>query len=162
MDDMSLNGRTELTYLDYDAEAVTFSEKRLKNNRLIGSLRLCCESVLNFARSEDWDDKKYSYDLIYAIGIADYFPDSILGEILARAVSLLENNGQLIIAHKDEKSFCFSALDWFCDWTFYRRDQDHFTQVLDTAISQIGGKISYRVERDETGEFMFFIVTRAK
>lgn len=156
----ALTGKVDLTYLDYDTEALEFSRKRLSSNRLISDLQVTSDSVLTFARSGDWSRERSSYNLIYAIGIADYFPDSLLSEILAKALSLLESNGKLIVAHKDANRFCFSLLDWFCDWTFYRREPEHFSRVLDAAISQLGIRATYIIERDETGEFMFFVVTK--
>lgn len=152
--------RVGLSYLDYDAEAVAFVKKRLSGNSLFATVNFYQESLLNFRNT--WDaSTRSAFDLIYAIGIADYFPDIVLTEIMATSLSLLSVGGRLIIAHKDKAKFNFTLLNWICDWTFLRRSEEDVARLVSDAIAMVGNKIfQTKLERDQTGEIMFFTIER--
>jgi hypothetical protein len=153
-------GRVRLSYLDQDVEAVEFSRRRLAQTRLIRSADFFPTSLLQFRDSPQWTARDGSYDFVYALGIADYFPDGLLIDICQRALSLVRRGGSFLITHKDSDRFSFPLLDWVCDWRFVHRDAEKFRSVVEQAVQGSEGRTRSSIERDATGEILFIKIER--
>ncbi len=154
-----LDGKEVFFYcLDWDREALDFSREKLKNAPVNLHLEFMEENVLNFIRRKGFYDKVGKQDLIYSIGLADYFTDRILKTMIGNAFYGLKKGGSFVIAHKD-KDISFSHLppEWFCDWTFYQRNEKDVLDLI-KSVELEGVKISS--VRDKTGDIFFFILTK--
>lgn len=152
--------RVKLTYLDQDEEAVEFSRQRLKGCHLISDVEYRNESLLTFVKSPKWREHYGEFDLVYILGVGDYLGDSILTNIIVQGLNLIQKRGQFVITQKDKNRFNFMFLDWFCDWTFVKRDEAEFSHLLQEAISKSQGKFECEIIRERSGEIMFGIITR--
>jgi len=153
-------GRIKLTYLDQDEEALSFSRQRVQQAKLIRSAEFFGESLLQFRNSREWASRDRSYEFVYALGIADYFPDGLLIDICRRALNLVRPGGSFLITHKDDQKFNFPLLDWICDWRFVHRDADVFNKVVAQAIQDFDGEAEMSIKRDATDEILFIKAKR--
>jgi len=155
-----LAGRLDLTILDQDTEAVDFSERRLK--KVAPSLRIQCvkQDVLNLLKPEAVAPYPFlkNQDLVYSIGLADYFPDRILMKFIRGCMDLLSPIGEFVLAHKDRDADHHSPLlpDWFCDWKFYPRNEWKVGELIRAASP--GAAIE--AERDLSKRIIFFRIKR--
>jgi hypothetical protein len=148
--------------LDQDIAALTFAKKRLKNNWLLASVEFTQGNLLNFTEQPKWKERHLSYDLIYGLGIANYFYDESLKKIIRGPLPLLKVKGELAITHKDEERFKFPVADWLCDWIFIKRSERDFLQLFDECTTEVDGTYSTRIEREDCGEIMFGMIRRER
>jgi SAM-dependent methyltransferase len=147
-----------ITCVDWDADAIAFSKRMLSNipkNFHIGFVE---ENVISLLRNTHFYDKIGKQDVIYNIGLADYFPDRVLKSLIKNAFGGLKPGGKFIIAHKDKNvSFSHMPPEWFCDWVFYPRNEEGLLDI----INSIGlGNVEITKTRDETGNIFFYILTK--
>ena len=152
----------QLVCLDRDVEALEFSAKRLNQSNLNISCSSLHKSLLGFSRMESWHHN--SFDLIYGLGIADYFFAFSLTKILTRAIRLLRRDGFFVLTHKDRAEFNLSPSDWLCDWRFVLRTKRNFTDLMRKVLASLSNSARYRmnVERDSSNCVLFCIIKRIK
>lgn len=148
--------------LDQDPEALDFAKNRLKNNPLLKQANFIRDSLLTFSTSKFWQKLQGRFDLIYGMGIANYFYDETLARMVTRAFDLLKPGGQLIVEHKDRDAFKFAPADWLADWTFVIRGEPEFKKVFSDALRRHGLTAKHWIERDKTGELMFGVAEKQK
>ncbi len=150
-----------LTYLDQDEEAMDFAKKRLNSNRLIKRRCFVRTSLIEFSKAApltlNVDD---SFDVIYGLGIADYFHDQFLSAIIAKAWLLLKKGGKFILTHKDSKSFPMEPADWLCDWSFVHRSKEQFEALIKSALGAPSSKFNLEISWESSGQILFGIVSK--
>ena len=135
-----------------------FSEKQLKAVPKNFHINFIRENILSFIRKTDFFDKKGKQDLIYSIGLADYFSDRILKAMIKSSFKGLKIGGQFIIAHKDKDiSFSHIPPEWFCDWTFYQRNEEDLLKIIESLNLK---NVHLQKDRDKTGDVFFYILTK--
>lgn len=93
------------------------------------------------------------FDIVYSIGLVDYFYDLVLEKFIRLNLTLLNKNGQIIIAACSNKNLCcYSALRWFCDWNFVVRDVKKTRKFLLQNIEKINIEIDW-----EKNKQIFFL-----
>ena len=118
------------------------------------------ENVLNFIRRTKFYDENGKQDLIYSIGLADYFTDRILKTMIKNAFYGLKCGGKFVIAHKDKDvSFSHIPPEWFCNWVFYQRNEMDLLHIIEGI--KLNG-VCIETERDKTGDIFFYILTKLK
>jgi SAM-dependent methyltransferase len=144
--------------LDWDAEALDFSRDQLGGAPGNFNISFVRENILSFIRRTGFFDENGQMDVIYSIGLADYFRDRILRAMMHSAYKGLKPGGRFIIAHKDKEiSFSHVPPEWFGDWTFYQRnEQDLYSLINETGLdwSEI------KIDRDETGDIFFYTLVK--
>lgn len=153
--------KVRLIYLDQDGDAMAFAAKRLDNNSLLASVNYRKESLFEFSKSGAWQQQNNSYDLIYGIGIADYFYDRVLTGIVAQCTRLARVGGEVLITHKDHNAFPFTPADWLCDWTFVHRSKADFKSLLQEAVNESKVRASISVDHEPSGEILFGYLRRS-
>lgn len=150
-----------LTYLDQDKEAMSFAKKRLNPNNLVEKRRFLRMSLIEFSKPVSSTlSKDGSYDVIYGLGIADYFHDQFLSAIIAKACSLLKNGGKFILTHKDSNSFPMEPADWLCDWTFVHRSEKQFEALIKSVLDNLSSKFDLEICWESSGQILFGIVSK--
>jgi SAM-dependent methyltransferase len=146
---------TRLVCIDKDPESLAYARQQLAGNSLLESVEYVEADLFQFTRADRWRGQERSYDFIYGVGIANYFYDAMLQNIIASAFTLVKPCGELMITHKDGESFNFPVADWLCDWVFLRRSEPTFATVFREALADYEGQFAFRTERipDRT---MFF------
>jgi hypothetical protein len=145
------------TLLDQDREALDFSEKKFKNmnhsfmfveNNVIDLLGITKKSINGLGK----------YDLIYSMGLVDYFLDNVLIKFVNQMLTILNTKGQIIIAAcSDRRKDCYLALRWLCDWDFYIRNAEETKRLIEKNIKNCKVSIVW-----EANKQIFFIVIDKK
>ncbi len=157
--DMPVNC-TRLVCIDKDPEALAYAQHQLTGNSLLESVETVETDLFQFTRAERWRGEERSYDFIYGVGIANYFYDAMLQNIIVSAFSLVKPGGELMITHKDGESFNFPVADWLCDWVFLRRSEHTFATVFQEALADYRGQFTFRTERIPDGTMFFGFARR--
>jgi SAM-dependent methyltransferase len=148
-----------LTCLDRDVEALAYAKTRLQNNRLLQEVEFLPADLLKFAESEAWPRHVGQYDVVYSLGVANYFYGTTLNIILDTGLRMLKPGGELIVTHKALETFNFVFADWFCDWIFVQRSKAEFTRCFQEALAPFQGQYEWRLEW-RADEEMFGIAKR--
>jgi len=143
------------TLIDWDKEALDFAQNVLSKYAQKAVFKSVRENIVDFYRHQ----KKYTelfgqQDLIYSIGLADYLPDLIFGQLIKFCFDLLQDKGTLIIAHKNIKVCKSIGSDWACDWYFWPRTKDETKKIIDEALE---GNICRKIISEEKTKHLFFI-----
>ncbi len=153
--------RIHLVCLDHDVQALEFSQGRLSKNQLLEEMKCINESLVTYSNNE-WSLEIKLFDLIYAVGSADYFYDESLRRILSRSLTLLKPGGVLLVTHKDSTKFDVAPSEWLCDWSFVARDEERFSHLVQGVLLNSGLVFSWHIERDEIGQMMFGVAKKSK
>ncbi len=152
--------KTTLTCLDKDPVVLAYGKQRLADSRLLESVEYVEADLFRFTRGELWRNREQFYDLVYGLGIANYFYDAMLENVIASAFTLVRPGGELMITHKDSETFNFPVADWLCDWVFLKRSAEEFSRLFTSALGEVRGQFAYRLEPVPNGEIFFGIVKR--
>ncbi len=154
-----LGGKKLFLYcLDWDKDALSFSEKMLRERPNNVYIEMLEKDILKFIRKPDFYRDKGKQDLIYSIGLADYFSDRILKTMIKNAYEGLKQGGHFVIAHKDKDiSFSHVPPEWFCDWVFRPRNERDLLRIIESLNLS---SVRIRTDRDKTGDVFFYILTR--
>lgn len=147
------------TCLDWDEEALIFSEKALLPNSLPNiSFKFLKEDIMNIVKSKSPEKTYGKYDLIYSIGLIDYLPDRVLKRLIYALYLLLKKDGQLILTHKNkEKTFPPLPPDWFCDWKFVSRNKEETIKLFhESGLS----KFSLSTQSDDFEYIYYFTIIK--
>lgn len=134
--DKKLTNRGSFILLDQDEEALDFSKNLIKklnyNNLNISFLKKDVLSWLGLSR------KKIDLscqDVVYSIGVADYFLKTTLEYFIKLSFRMLKPKGKLIVplcsAH-DLK--LYTHLAWFCEWHFYKHDGHSIKRFIEKGL----------------------------
>ncbi|RJP29200.1 MAG: hypothetical protein C4533_05215 [Candidatus Omnitrophota bacterium] len=153
-----LKNNVSFSLVDQDEEALKFSEESL--NEVVNKvpLHFFQHNVLDYINQ----NSKYSeilgkYDLIYSIGLADYLPDRVLKNLISFCFNLLNSKGRLIIAHKDVSKYKPLPPDWWCDWSFYPREENHLLNLI--VKSEIDG-FDIKISREPSNIILFITIQK--
>jgi len=151
--------KVKFTLVDHDEEALLFSEKKLAlcKPKKVG-LEFLEHDVSNYIKEQD----KYigilsKQDLVYSIGLADYLPDRIFKKLIYFCFQLLKPKGSIVLAHKDKDAYKPISTDWWCDWTFYSRNEDKLLHI----INECGiSNFDLTTEREKSKTIIFITITK--
>ena len=151
--------KVHFNLVDQDEEALLFSEKALKLTKSDHStFKFFPHNILDYLRKEQkYLDILGKQDLVYSIGVTDYLPDRMLKKLISFCLKLLKPKGTLVLAHKDREAYKPVASDWWCDWTFYPRDEKKILKMLSECETS---GFDLKTEREKSNIIMFFTLTK--
>lgn len=146
--------------VDFDDEALKFSKNKIKE---VGSgknnIAYIKENVLKlYGKKEYFVDKWGKQDIVYSIGLIDYFPDKLLKRFILFCFEILKDSGTLVLSIKDEARDPFAPLapNWFCDWEFVSRDEAY----MDNILKELNCNMKIDSFLDKTGKIVFYKITK--
>lgn len=154
---IQVKGTVKIACIDHDEEALKYSQKTLNNLPKNVQVVFMKENVITMPeRQTDFTESLGRQDLIYSLGLIDYVPDRILKNMLKFWFGLLAPEGRLILTHKDRDRDPQAPLvpDWFCDWKFIPRNEEHLVSLVKDSIKNA----HFKLERDATGKIIFLSV----
>lgn len=123
LEDIDLGKKFSFTCLDRDREALGWAKSDISNIGYDIDITFMEEDVLTVIGLGRRCIKLIKQDLIYSLGLADYFLKTTLENFIKFCYGKLQRGGKLIIA------FCssynpklFFHLRWFSEWNFYIND----------------------------------------
>jgi len=152
--------RVNFLAVDQDLEALKFSKKLLKNLPPNVSIKYLSKNIIELIRSYRNRNSETPFtnkNLVYSIGLVDYFGDHTLQLFVRFCLKTLVPGGQLIFAHKNsDKQKSFLAPSWFCDWRFYQRNKNEVIKIIQDEIAGCNLKIKW----EKTHHMFFLIITK--
>lgn len=150
--------RITMYCIDSDPEALSFVKDQVgtNGNGNLPNLEFVRHNALRMRSAKSNLRRFGPADIIYSIGLLDYLPDRHLVPILAGLRETLKPNGTVYFAFKDINGYDSREYQWFVDWFFFERDQEHCMKLLCEAGFE-RSKIS--VVRDDTGIIMNFVAS---
>ena len=149
-----------ITAVDQDLEALNFSRKFVRNFPKNVSVQFQKQEIIKLLKRHRNCKVRLSsenFELIYSIGLVDYFSDNVLRLFVRFCLASLVSGGQLIFAHKNSLKWrSFLAPDWLCNWRFYQRNKKRVLAILKHELRNH----KLRIKWEKTGHMFFFIITK--
>ena len=154
-----VNKKIEFTLLDQDVEGIRYSREKLAMAPDCVKIKFRQENILKLLgfSGRDPSSRANNYNVVYSLGLVDYFRDSVLERFVGFCLSLLRPGGQLIVAICSTNNIgCYTALRWLCEWNFYMRDPKVTVRML--TKKNVFSKI--RLEWEKNEQIFFIVITK--
>lgn len=153
LDAASIGGEANFTLIDQDQGALSYAYERTYPAviRHGGQVNVQClnASFIQLLRTGELFGKLPTQDMIYSVGLLDYFQARRAKSFISALYDQLSPGGLLMIANmKDVDISCFWPMEFICDWTVVYRTADEMralAQGLDGAEIEIRDDSSGRV-----------------
>ncbi len=157
LDENIFSQSIDFTLMDQDEEGLKYAESRFrvfkKKNITFNFIQKNALEMMGFTQRRL--NKNY-YDVIYTLGIVDYFLDNAFARFIEYCFDLLKPNGRLIIAIcSDRDMACYTALRWLSEWNFYYRDAGLTKKLIKETIGNPKVEITWEEKKQ-----IFFIVIK--
>ena len=158
--DPGLASQLELTLVDVDQQALDHVRQRLDRQQLERELpvpiRLERRNLLHLCIGRQNLDLP-PQDLIYSIGLIDYFDDRIVTRLLAWMRDNLKTNGRAIVGNFHPSNPTRGLMDHLLDWRLIHRDQADLQRLAQAAGFAPGAT---EMQLEPAGVNLFAISTR--
>jgi extracellular factor (EF) 3-hydroxypalmitic acid methyl ester biosynthesis protein len=144
--------RLNATCVDIDAEALSFVKQRALELGLAQNLKLIRRNLLDVARRGRGDAPAAGQDLVYSVGLIDYFSDAQVVGLLDWIHGLLEPGGSVILGNFDVSNPDRPFMDHVLDWRLFHRSADDLRQLLGRSRFD---QARVKVEAEEAGVNLF-------
>lgn len=134
--------------LDLDANAIESTTQRLHEEGLAKHVRLTCGNALRLRRVKSIKQQ----DLIYSIGLIDYFNDKAVVMLLDQIYDALAPGGRVVLGnfHRDNSFKTF--MDHVLEWKLIHRDEADMHRLFQA--SRFGRRCT-QIHYEETGVNLF-------
>jgi CRP-like cAMP-binding protein/SAM-dependent methyltransferase len=117
------------TLIDIDLQALAFVADARDKMKLGKSMQLLSENLVYLATGRRRIDLK-DQDLIYSIGLIDYFPDKFVVALLNYIHDALRPGGRVILGNFHPRNPTKALQDYILDWELIHRDEDDMNRLL--------------------------------
>jgi len=153
--------RINFNLVDQDREGFEFMRNNIHHslgNIKFNHIQRNILDILDFTRGQKVNNFfHHKMDLIYSVGLIDYFLNNMFDIFLRTYFQLLKHGGQLIIASCSDKGpFCYVPLRWFCEWNFYFRN----SSLTKKRIKKILSISSVEVKWEQNQQIFFLIIKK--
>ncbi|MEQ8762764.1 MAG: cyclic nucleotide-binding domain-containing protein [Planctomycetota bacterium] len=153
LDDKS---RMQVNLLDIDSEAIAQVKGDVTKRGLDDQVQLFLANLVYLALGRTSIDVK-DQDLVYSIGLIDYFNDDLVGKLMNYAHSILRPGGELILGNFHPKNPDKAFMDHVVDWRLIHRSEDDMNRLF---ASSAFGKPCTRIELEKAGVNLFAACTK--
>lgn len=154
--DMLQNKKVKFDCYDNDTNAIEFARKLLSNNPRVSFKK---ENALRLAAARDINEMiNEKYDVIYALGIFDYFSHKISVRLVANLKKLLNPGGIMTISNARDRysNPSLHCMEWVGEWIIIYRTDEEFKKVfIEAGFKGNELKISY----EQQGTMQYVIAT---
>ncbi len=142
--------------IDIDKDAIGFVKKDLALKKLPGSISFYNENLLYLAKGRRKIDL-HPQDLIYSIGLIDYFNDKYVLELINYAYTLLKPEGKLILGNFHPKNPTKAFMDYIVEWPLIHRSEDDMNRLF---LKSKFNKEATNIKYEDQGINLFAECTR--
>jgi CRP-like cAMP-binding protein/SAM-dependent methyltransferase len=114
--------RLKATMIDFDMQALAHVAERRDRLGLQRSIALTPANLIHLAlgrKTIDVDEQ----DLVYSIGLIDYFPDELVVKLMSLVHSLLRPGGKVILGNFHPSNGCKAFMDHVLEWRLIHRNE---------------------------------------
>ena len=115
--------------IDFDLQALAFVSDRRDRARLQRQITLVNENLIYLALGRT-KTQICNQDLIYSIGLIDYFDDEMVVKLLSLAHDLLHPGGRVIVGNFHPDNRFKTMMDYVMDWRLIHRDEDKMNELF--------------------------------
>ncbi len=155
----TFSGNLAFTLMDQDEEGLSYAKSKLsvlkKKNVKFNFIQKNALDMMGFSKHSA---KKNYYNVIYTLGIVDYFLDNAFTRFIKHSYSMLKPDGKLIVAVCSNRNMnCYTALKWLCEWNFYYRGANSVRKLINEAI---GDDANVRISWEDKKQVFFIVITK--
>ncbi|OQX81527.1 MAG: hypothetical protein B6D56_02335 [Candidatus Omnitrophica bacterium 4484_70.1] len=153
--------KIEFTCIDQDEGALKFAKSNFKKIFIPENIKLIFkkENIINIIGFGEKIKRRIKKDIIYSLGVADYFLDNVLERFIKFYYELLQPNGKLIFTLCScDNSLPYTHLRWFCEWIFYTRSLEFTKKFIKDTLKLK----SIKIIRESTHQIFFIIIEKNK
>jgi SAM-dependent methyltransferase len=137
----------EVILADLDAEALSFSKVKLKENDRGLVFTYVAGDVIEVIRRFNRREDLGSFDAVLFGGLFDYIPDRIISLVLKKSRSLLAPGGEIMFSQVSRDNPDRVFMKWFGDWELIERDE---SQLRDLCLRTGFQETHIRMKREHT------------
>jgi CRP-like cAMP-binding protein/SAM-dependent methyltransferase len=135
--------RVVATLIDIDLQALAFVGDRRDKTRLQRQMRLINANLIYLATGRHTIDLR-EQDLIYSIGLIDYFSDKFVVKLLNYIYDGLRPGGKVILGNFHPRNPTKPLMDYVLDWELIHRTEADMDRLFrSSAFNQPSTKIRY-------------------
>lgn len=126
IDDQS---RLKATLIDMDLQALAFVSDKRNEKKLKRQMKLINANLVYFATGREHMDVK-DQDLVYSIGLIDYFNDKFVITLLDYIYRLLRPGGKVILGNFHPRNPAKALMDYVLDWRLVHRTEEDMNRLF--------------------------------
>ncbi len=139
--------------IDIDLQALAHVGSRIENEEMNINIRLHQENLIHLALGRK-EIKLQGQDLIYSIGLIDYFEDKLVIKLINYTYDLLNEGGQLVLGNFHDENPIKEYMDYVLDWKLIHRSEEDMNRLFQA--SKFGkGCTEIRYENQGINMFAF-------
>ncbi len=139
------------TCIDIDNLALEYVEERCAERGLREQFQLHCGNLVYLASGRKKLDLP-PQDLVYSIGLIDYFGDKFVVRLLNYVCSLLKPGGRVILGNFHADNPSKALMDYILDWKLKHRTEEDMNRLF--AASAFGSECTH-IHYEDEGVNMF-------
>jgi len=139
------------TLVDIDFQALAFVSDRRDRAGLRKHMRLVQGNLVYLALGREQLDLD-PQDLIYSVGLIDYFEDKLVVLLLNSTFGMLRPGGRAILGNFHPSSPMKATMDYLFDWKLIHRSQEDLDRLFSMSAF---GRPCTRTQREERGINLF-------
>jgi extracellular factor (EF) 3-hydroxypalmitic acid methyl ester biosynthesis protein len=139
------------TLVDVDFEALAWVAARRDERRLKKSVDLVNENLVHFAIGRRQLDLE-PQDLVYSVGLIDYFSDAIVVKLMNAVHGMLRSGGRAIFGNFHPKNRTKAIMDHVLNWRLVHRSEEDMHRLFEASAF---GRPCTRIVYEEQGINLF-------
>lgn len=115
--------------VDIDQQAIEFVSKRLVGTKLLGQVKLFKENLVSLVLGRRSLDLPLQ-DLIYCVGLIEYYNDEFVVKLLNLSFQMLRPGGLVILSNIHVNNPCRAFLEHVLEWRLIHRNENDLNQLM--------------------------------
>lgn len=140
-----------VTLVDIDMQALAFVSDRIEKEKLTGHIKLKNGNLIYLALGREHIDI-HDQDLVYSMGLIDYFKDRFVIALLDYIYELLRPGGNVILGNFHSNNPAKAFLDHILEWKLIHRTEEDMNRLF--SASKFGKPCSH-IEFEKSGINIF-------
>ena len=124
--------RVAFNCLDLDFQALSAVSREAEQRGIQRKIRLMQENLIMLATGRRDTDLR-PQDLMYSIGLIDYFPDKLVIQLLNWIFDLLVPGGMVVLGNFDPRNPDRAFMDHLLDWPLIYRTPDDMRRIFSSS-----------------------------
>jgi len=156
VENIDINEKASFLCIEQDYEAINFAKSLLKKLTQNVEITFLERNALEMIGLKQKSMSVSSHDIIYSMGVADYFLSNSLANFIKFYYRLLKRDGKMIICFcSSHNPKIYTYLRWFCEWNFYAHSPNYIRRFIMDELRIKKVKIIW-----EKSKPIFFVVIR--
>lgn len=148
--------RLKSTLIDIDLQALAFVGDKRDKKKLTRQMEMINGNLVYLATGRQKVFIK-DQDLVYSIGLIDYFNDKFVIMLLNYVYELLKPGGKVILGNFHTKNPTKALMDYVLDWRLIHRDEDDMNRLFESSKF---GKACTEIRYEDAGVNLFAMCTK--